>query len=981
VTAGVTRLAFPRRDITEALAYDPTWAVVVSGEKTAKSYVIDPLDNNLHDGQVGTYSSAPPLVAVREFGKGRIVFISTPPLHAILNFGNPLWPGTVETTGDPATHRPSDGHRLLVNALRWAAEPSQNIAGLGGRQVPKTARPIQWPAEIRVAAPSSRPRSFPPKDPVAPKRGLIGVHSSYSDGKGSPAEYADAAQAAGLSFVVFSEGLESLTPEKWAALVDDCAQISKSGKIYACPGYEYSDANGCRWAIWGENVIFPKPSLRGTDEQSIFRDGKLDYLSSFAPRMLLTYDKLPGDAANMWWFYRLPLFVYNGDKLLADNREQYLFALQELFALPVACFTRVHSPAEVAAASQRVTLNYAPDENPRERINSHASTWGSASYVSQGGAQGPQIETFQVSESQSDKNLYMTAGTQRSRAYFRAYSPIGLREILLHDGTRGILRRYLPNGAKDFWHDFEILHDSQHELVLEAIDMQGRHAIWSEIRMFSYKQGLYRCGDNLNMLCSVPILAHPDRHEMPNFPGFENWGLYTLQGFDTGSGVLTAPQGHLSSFRAQTTEGTQGPHQLRNAAGNEAPRGVENQMPTRLPMNSMEICVWDVTNERYVNTFSGDTAQGLYLPAGPDLEYATRKHRVYLLRSRANLYLTYDYRRAHEGLADYQGDVFIHQGTLRFKRDVTLAGTLPVELERVLLEGGSQYGIGDTLVLSDKEKGPRTVKFTDQPISLSGALPRGGFIAGGPSDVGALAVVPVSDNLVYNVTTSTASPTSLSWSYYVGLGHAGQQFKAGDEVRYAYLTVSLSKELPLTEATLTALADSFGLRGAAPLNVTPSAGKITSIDGFTTASAQDGEFEAIFIAAPMIINRPFKVEGLTDNGTAAVYMLEGDDHMKRFRFVPMFEGAALFQQNLDHGSRLWAGNVFIADNPSLKLTPVLYGLEPGEQPFLEIHNPTDREISATIKSPPNTPDFAGFSHEVTVSAGSDLRLPIKPTTP
>jgi hypothetical protein len=47
-------------------------------------------------------------------------------------------------------------------------------------------------------------------------------------------------------------------------------------------------------------------------------------------------------------------------------------------------------------------------------------------------------------------------------------------------------------------------------------------------------------------------------------------------------------------------------------------------------------------------------------------------------------------------------------------------------------------------------------------------------------------------------------------------------------------------------------------------------------------------------------------------------------------------------------------------------------------PFVEIHNPTDRDVTTTLRSPPGAPRFGGLTARVTVPAGASLRhaLPV-----
>jgi len=115
------------------------------------------------------------------------------------------------------------------------------------------------------------------------------------------------------------------------------------------------------------------------------------------------------------------------------------------------------------------------------------------------------------------------------------------------------------------------------------------------------------------------------------------------------------------------------------------------------------------------------------------------------------------------------------------------------------------------------------------------------------------------------------------------------------------------------------------------------------------------------------IDLPMKVEGIEDNGCAAVY----SNLRPRFRFVAVHKGAAYFQEPIDEKQNdIWVGNVFIADNKDIRFTLIKDGTS--EKPRLEIHNPTDAPVKTKIRSPKGAPEFGGMEFEVDVPAGSSF---------
>ncbi len=970
VTRGVERLVLPKtyegHPAVAALTYSKDWTVVVTAKDTAQSYKLDA--GYFFDlKQPGSYKTAPPIVAVREFGKGRVFCYPLPLAHLSLNFGNPRWPHTVET-GDAQAKQPSFSHQMVLNALAWLSEPSQQLADFGQRKIPESVPPVQWKDKVQPPAP-------PPaaKGPIALHRGIIGVHSNLSDGQGSVEEYARAAAAAKLQFLIFAESLEQLTADKWRILAEKCRDLSKKGPVTLLPGYEYSDINGTRWAMWGRQVVYPRSDLFAQDGKRIFRDGNLCTACNYSARMLLDYKKLPGDPANLWWYYNVPLWVYDEDKLVADNLSQYLLAWDNLYAVTASCFTRIKSPRNVAAAARRCTWNVDAGRyaNVSAAVDTSLSQWQSWTSASQGGANGPRLAWLELVSANANDLFYRTRGGQRVRGTFRASASAGLKEIRLHDGARGMVRRYLCRGAKEFRRTFELVIDRQHELVLEAVDNLGRRTICSAQRLFSYQQGFYRCGDNLNLLGSTPTVAHPDRHEFPRFPVFEDMDLSTLNGFDSGVGLMNQPNANAGEFSLRTTAGHERVQYLPPAPDDCGTRII--QTPLRFPFASYEISVVEASSAKYVKTLLKDCAQGPFMPAGDELPYATVDRRVYLLRSRMNYPLKWAERRPHEAAASYQGDVFVHEGAVRFRRDTTLQGALPIVLERVMHKGGSAYGQADRVLIADADRGDVLLRYgPDDKHHQTGTLRKGGWLAGQFTDGGTLAVVPISKDMRYEIDTPSSGPKSLRWDYYLGLGRDGQTMRKDDQLKFRYLAVSISGRTPKDAKLLQSVGASFGLDSTASNPADVEVGELVNTEVFVTGRAKNHEFVAKFRAAPLMIDRPLRIEGIEDNGCAAVYAVTGNSWEERFRFVGVFESAALFQHNTDHGPTLWIGNPFYTENAKLRLTLVADGLRSGERPFVEVHNPKDVPVKTILRSPEHTPRYGGFSKQITVPAGDSI---------
>jgi hypothetical protein len=154
------------------------------------------------------------------------------------------------------------------------------------------------------------------------------------------------------------------------------------------------------------------------------------------------------------------------------------------------------------------------------------------------------------------------------------------------------------------------------------------------------------------------------------------------------------------------------------------------------------------------------------------------------------------------------------------------------------------------------------------------------------------------------------------------------------------------------------------------VRVTPTRGKVIRREAFLTLQAERNEVQFQVAPQETIIDLPICVQGIEDNGCAAVFSTT----RPWFRWVGVAEGGAWFQENVDKGSQIWAGNVFVCDNKKIKLTLVRDGIAAGRPPFLEVHNPTDEVIVATLTSPAQTPLYGGMRLTVEVPAGDSVMV-------
>jgi hypothetical protein len=979
VTAGVQCLYLPQHDYfpgpgVPAMRYSGDWQVIVKGEREAKSYQsgVPGNPNTLNLQTPGTYTASPPIAAVRTLGQGRIFCYPLSPLFTGLNHTNPLWPDTVETRGDPAAGRPSHSVRLQLNACQWLAEPARSVATLGSRQK-DPYQPVTYPPSVNWDD-----QSFPPLDSL-PRgiKAVCGVHTALTDGQGTVAEYVAAARAAGLSALVFTEPLELLTREEFSKLKADCAAASQSGDFYACPGIEFTDGLGTRWAFWGEKIVYPderfvspydkQKTFPYWDGKRIVNYGKFAESCGFPPSAVIDYKQLRangGHPENLWWFWHYFPLAYDGDKLIADNHSEFLFGLRDLRWSALNSFTRLKSPAQVAQAAQTLYTGFRDVPSAVKALNTRCAPYWAAAAACQYVSQGPRIVDWSALNSQMEENWRHTRGAHRVRLRLAVESDAGIAEVRIHDADEGLFRRYHAGGAKAFSRELEMVHDRQHYLTLEVVDTAGQRAFSHYLLIYCYKQGLFRCGDNLNILGATGMVWHPDRMELfPIGKMFHNAENYTLDGWDRGGALCPMPGGRQENFAYIKGVGPYPHPQTHNVM-------TGTLMDVGLSSYNVQIATMRLNHlaERFDTEQRPTPSMASLAKDLGENEYFERTHTIYAPEDRQDYYTIWNHRRRREGEQHYQGGVIWHEGQIRFKQDVTLGGSsVPFSLLYMDIPTDLEKNWGHSVVLTDADGTTHVGMLggAEQKLRRTGRLRAGGYAAYMPSLVGYLGFfAPPGSDFCYSY--------SFPGRLYIGLGREGQEIKAGTVIPYRFAIATFATDQPgnaLLEHHLKAFNFTGGTEG---YPVKMKAGALTDATFFLTVAASEGEAALTVGPQKLLIDLPLRVTGLADNGCTAVYT----SRRPWFRPVPVYRGAAIFQENIDRPLEVWVGNVFYCDQPQIKFTLITDGQAKEQSPVLEIHNPTAQAVTTTVHSPAQAPVFGGLKQEVTLPAGDSQRYAI-----
>ncbi|MCG2658842.1 MAG: GldG family protein, partial [Kiritimatiellae bacterium] len=359
------------------------WIEVVRGSDT--SFTIDPqLQFKLSQQEEKYYKATtrrpdlktpPTLYAIREAGKGRMALAALLPIYTL--FGGTTWIHNGVVLDKGMAGKRSDFGKLFENTLHWLAEPSLKNGKLGGY--------VQDPLKLVHPHYRKKPEEFCPvadfQHPTPPcnvYRGLIGARTVYSSGKGTVAEYAAAASAAGLDFVVFLDEYRKLTEEKYRQLEAECKKLS-TDKLLLLPGFTFKNNIKNHMFAFGQNIVWPTNSASqwvGKDRDEL----KQAYYDEKGQLAIATFDVWAW-AATFWYvpqdprrfrnlgyyhfdeptacpvrdlrlFGILGVMTYINGKLVEDVTPEYLNYVMDGNP-PLACAVDlVQSPQELTQAVQ-----------------------------------------------------------------------------------------------------------------------------------------------------------------------------------------------------------------------------------------------------------------------------------------------------------------------------------------------------------------------------------------------------------------------------------------------------------------------------------------------------------------------------------------------------------------------------------------------------------------------------------------------------
>lgn len=920
---------------------DASWSLLGSSAPSAYSRR-NPMSQHsvsTASGDPGTFSAGFPLLACRDFGKGRIAVFSVSPKYLFERFATTTLEDIVLRKGLRGT--PSDGWRLFRNVLNWISEPSRESAGFGGA---KTDPALLDPPN---RASATRPWAGPDASPAQPfakphLRGVVGARTRHSTGSADVAEWARQAKAVGLDYLVFLEEFTEMTHEGLETLKRECAAVSDDAFL-AVPGYVIDDEIGNHYFFFAPNVPYPDAHfLDDAGKVFVSRDASMDPRDPRSPKGQLSMTLLDfalgkhiqfgvygfsSDAAPFAnWFANwdaIGVVTRRNGKTVEDATEAYL-AKSELGQGPFPyVIDLMDDPAMLVQTPWRSVLRMDLSDLPDYFETRHFYPGNPTDiYVTQG----PVIETWghlgpRDYEGRNDGDFVWQ--NQRRRIVGRITSPTGLVEIAVMDGTR-LFRRFLPGGAKDFAFTLDLAQDRQRTLVMIATDASGGKAASHELWNRNHRLQEFNCSDRNNQL-SYGLTRTRD-------------GEFILLG---GNQALATPSKRIDT-REVSPSGVFKNDERLGAPAFDGAAGGEPTFFAPITFNTTNGAIRaPLVCEAFRLLLSGDVniGEGLYEHRFTDgIREANVWHTLWRTTPSSNV--TARVRRHF-----FQIDPESPLAVLIWDIDVTLKSDLP---NRGLTLGFLRTAKDCLWSVRGSDGTAMSGLWTED----DGSAPRRIDLPGGPGAYAALLDSPLGGAAVFpldpRVRIQLALPRRSNPAFVVPPELAPT--KAGDTASFRFVILGIPRvtgitrtlAMPSTE-TVERFRRDFGLDGSAPAySVDAVEGTVLSA-GYPLAVAATNQVFSGVVSGDLVSSLPITVSGLNDRWSCVLY----DRGRKAARPVGTFEGAAWAtvvpktKKPLD----LFIGHPVSCDNPEVFIQTTQMGEDLWT---LEVNNPTDDALEVAL---------------------------------
>jgi hypothetical protein len=971
ITADVKSLWYPapKRRIgaqhhTVAFTAGSLWHIVVTGSESSKT--THDYNGTMYRGKTSTYNQSVPLVACRQVGKGRIVYLGIGREYLQEKNADTVLEDIVNTKG--LGGQTSDGLKLFINSIKWLAQPSLKSRRLGGAA--NNSNLLKDPLKVSFCKPFTWDNYGSPSVRKYDQSGIVGARTSYSCGKATPAEWVKAAKAQGLSFIAFLDDFKLLTPQKFEQLKADCKRLTND-KFAAFAGFTIDDEVGNHYFYFGSSLPLPQTAIidkdkkvfvshdTGLNRKNPYKKGQLSmttlnyFISKCIGRLTGGNFRFTQDAAPFSDFFSnwnaMGVVTSSNGKLEEFVFDDYLKIVASGQGPTPIAITLVDSPEQLKNVkwktvfksgqnNTRAMLKYFNQqkfypENPTEI------------YISSG----PQINDWSFNgprDYEYTNNGDFVWQNQRWQVKGRVSSSVGLKTVKVWDGTK-LFRLFDPKGGKEFSFKLDFNHDKQHCLILEVIDNNGNIAVSRDQWDRNHRSEEFMCGDRNNQL-SFSRTINKD-------------GIYIDAG---GNQSLATPYKRVDTGGIAPV-GTFKNHPILGAPGFDGAVWGDPEFFTRIKLKTFDGTQIKSPNvaesKRLLHT--GDVNIGEVDKAHrftDNIQVANVWHTLWKTEP-ADKFITY--ARNYYFQLDPDQPLALFQRSLKvtLKQDIKNSGFdfgqfIPrkaksfavYSADRKLIEGNWSQASESNKIDVDFSSGAYVV-FMNAPL-------------------GAVAVFSLTNGLKGTMGLKRKGNFQITLPADKSPQQAGGSAEADFILlgipRYTKLTSRLPRN-PLD--TVKRFYKDFGLDGKAPAyKLAIKSGTVTSqkyilkVDG-----SADKCFDAV-ISGDLISSLPVKVSGMNDNWSAFLF----DSKVGKARPVGVLESTA-WATIIVKGQQCFVGHPVIANNDKLHIQVTHTGEKSWQ---VEFHNPTSGDITAKVKINKWFVPLKGrkISEQVTVKAGSSI---------
>jgi len=858
---------------TSPLKVSEEWKVLAIAMPQARSLWVGGLHEE-HLTKPGQFTTSPPIIAARRSGKGAVVLVGISPMEVFLGQGLPAYKDIAMEKGDGV--RPSGMRRLYENAIRWLATHARAAKALGQGDL----KPLESGWEKPRVFDWTRDH-FGSGQCTNPARGVIGAHSTLSDGRATPQAMIAKAKALGLQWLAFTERLERFSPAKWAELRNICKRAS-TPDFAAMPGLDYADKAGARYVVFGD-FDWPPEKVFSADKKRIV-EPTWWFNINWVP--IGPYDA--GHSPLRPWDFSMyncwPIRTTVAGKQVDESLEAYRYVHgihDDPFPMAVEM---VGNERELTAASKRM-CTFITQDQPGDLA---AFYRGLAYYGSHRGfvSDGPIVTDWRaVNATRNSGAKWWHPGTERYQVRLSARSTSPITDVRIYDGAY-LLRRLKPN-RKEIVVTLDLPHDQQHQLTAQITDAAGKRAVTGGLSIYDRLNWRFMCADRGNTICDAiqkdadgAYLTGPTapyQRKMTVFGVCAGYGERHFRmlppAFDGGMrpvGLHVMPRFRVPGYEYH-------------------PPGATLESKMELPVASRDGILQDNT---VVGYFPGTTDAWQPKPAPKDITGVRVRFRNLDIVKRA-------------------GDpgVLLVEGTLRFERAMKLESLNVFDIFH-----SSQPGEGDHYCMVTPETTVSGMT-AGEPFTIGAKAVPGSYVCVFPSLWGSSGVIVLDEGYQFSIYAHRSGIHA-----HAALTGMPRQMKAGQVLHYRYVLM----HGPLGERPNTAFWEQFikkmGFRGKPAYTVADvRLGKVKGTKFLLELEPADGGFVGIVSQADLPIRLPVRVAGMNPNWTFAWFDLDRKQWFPSALDPLIRQG--FFTLNTRVGThRLFAGHPVTADDSDVRIS-------------------------------------------------------------